>query len=69
MKARVDLNIRELVPTTATAVVRTIKKGWKLTYQGWTSNGMTVNGNVHWYRDSDDNYFWAGATERPIPGL
>ena len=69
VKARVDLNIRELAPTTATAVVRTIKKGRKLTYRGWTSNGMTVNGNAHWYKDSDDNYFWAGATEQPIPGL
>ncbi|NGZ60003.1 MAG: hypothetical protein CV081_05815 [Nitrospira sp. LK265] len=69
LKARADLNIRELAPTTATAVVRTIKKGWKLTYQGWTSNGMTVNGNAHWYKDSDDNYFWAGATDQPIPGL
>ena len=27
VKTRVDLNIRELAPTTATAVVRTIKKG------------------------------------------
>jgi hypothetical protein len=30
---------------------------------------MTVNGNAHWYKDFNDNYFWAGATERPIPGL
>lgn len=69
VKARVAVNIRELAPTTATAVVRTIKKGRRLRYQGWTSNGMTVNGNAHWYKNSDDNFFWAGATDRPIPGL
>lgn len=69
VKARVDLNIRKLAPTTATAVIRTIKKGRKLKYRGWASNGMTVNGNAHWYKDSNGNYFWAGATEQPIPGL
>ena len=40
-----------------------------LEYVGWTSNGMSVNGNPHWYRDEAGNYFWAGATTRPIPGI
>ncbi|NGZ02205.1 MAG: hypothetical protein CV090_04035 [Nitrospira sp. WS238] len=69
VKTRVDMNIRGQAPTTTVPVVRTIRRGKKLQYQGWTSNGLTVNGNAHWYKDSDDNYFWAGATERPIPGL
>ena len=69
IKTRIDVNIRELAPTTTAPIVRTAKHGKKLSYQGWTSNGLTVNGNAHWYKDSDGNYFWAGATERPIPGL
>ncbi|TKB93265.1 MAG: N-acetylmuramoyl-L-alanine amidase [Nitrospira sp.] len=69
VKTRVDLNIRKQAPTTTAEVVRTVKSGKRLEYQGWTSNGLTVNGNAHWYKRSDGNYFWAGATERPIPGL
>jgi hypothetical protein len=69
VKTRVDVNVREQAPTTSAPVVRTTKKGKRLQYQGWTSNGMTVNGNAHWYKDSDGNYFLDGATERPIPGL
>lgn len=65
----VDLNIREKAPTSAAPLVRTVKSGRKLPYQGWTSNGLTVNGNAHWYKDADGNYFWAGATAQPIPGL
>jgi hypothetical protein len=30
---------------------------------------MSVNGNPHWYRDGDGNYFWSGATSRPTPGI
>jgi hypothetical protein len=30
---------------------------------------MSVNGNPHWYRDEDGNYFWSGATSRPTPGI
>lgn len=69
VQTRVDLNIREKAPTSAAPLVRTIKGGRKLPYQGWTSNGLTVNGNAHRYKDADGNYFWAGATAQPIPGL
>jgi hypothetical protein len=69
VKVRVNMNIRRQAPTTTAPVVRTVKDGTKLKVQGWTSNGLTVNGNAHWYKASDGNYFWAGATERPIPGL
>jgi N-acetylmuramoyl-L-alanine amidase len=69
VKTRMDVNIRQKAPTTAVPIVRTVKRGKKLRSQGWTSNGLTVNGNAHWYKDSHGNYFWAGATERPTPGL
>ena len=69
VQTRVDLNIREKAPTSAAPLVRTVKSGRKLPYQGWTSNGLTVNGNAHRYKDADGNYFWAGATAQPIPGL
>lgn len=67
--ARVNLNVRKGAPTTAAPVVRTIPKGEDAEYVGWTSNGLTVNGNAHWYRNADGDYFWAGGTDRPIPGL
>ena len=69
VKTRVDMNIRQQAPTTAAPIARMVPRGRKLRHQGWTSNGLTVNGNAHWYKDSSGNYFWAGATDRPIPGL
>jgi hypothetical protein len=69
VKARLALNIRRGAPTTEAATVRTAPPNEELAYVGWTSNGMSVNGNPHWYRDEAGNYFWAGATSRPTPGL
>lgn len=69
VNARVDLNVRRQAPTTAARVVRTVEAGTALPFVGWTSNGETVSGNAHWYRDRDGNYFWAGGTERQTPGL
>lgn len=65
--AKSDLNIRKGAPTTE-AGKRTVKAGTRLDYVGWTSNGQSVNGNSHWYRDANGDYFWAGATDRPTPG-
>lgn len=67
--AKVRLNVRKGAPTTEANIARTIPAGTALRYVGWTSNGLNVNGNAHWYKDKDGNYFWAGATERTIPGL
>ncbi len=67
--ARTTLRIRESVPTTASKIAGKAKPGNKLKYVGWTSNGQTIDGNSHWYRDKDGNYFWAGGTTRPVPGL
>lgn len=69
VKTRTDLNLRKGAPTTATSIVKKIKAGTEVSYVGWTSNGMSVNGNAHWYKDADGNYFWAGGTEKPVPGL
>jgi N-acetylmuramoyl-L-alanine amidase len=67
--AKADLNIRTAAPTTAAAKKRVATAGSVLQYVGWTSNGLTVNGNSHWYRDANGDYFWAGATDKPTPGL
>jgi hypothetical protein len=69
VRARTDLNVRKGAPTTAAPIKRTASAGSLLNYVGWTSNGLAVNGNSHWYRNADGDYFWAGATERPTPGL
>lgn len=66
--ARVDLNLRREAPTTEAPVARIVPKGTSVRFLGWTSNGLTVNGNAHWYRTEDGNYVWAGATTHPVPG-
>jgi hypothetical protein len=67
--ARGKLNIRKGAPITTAKKVRTVNDGTELVYIGWTSNGQTVSGNSHWYKDVDGNYFWAGGTQHPTPGL
>jgi N-acetylmuramoyl-L-alanine amidase len=68
VRARVDLNIRIGAATTLAPVVKTVSRDSVLEYVGWTSNGLSVHGNAHWYKGDDGNFFWAGATDRPIPG-
>jgi N-acetylmuramoyl-L-alanine amidase len=69
LRTRVALRVRQGAPTTTAAVVRTIAPGTEVAYDGWSSNGTSVNANAHWYRDEDGNFFWAGGTDAPIPGL
>jgi len=69
VKAKTDLNIRTGAPTTSAPKTRVAAAGSTLHYVGWTSNGMSVNGNSHWYRDANGDYFWAGATDQPMPGV
>jgi hypothetical protein len=45
-----------------------VPRGTALDYAGWTSGGLTVNGNAHWYRSTNGEFFWAGATTAPVPG-
>ena len=67
--ARTALRIRKGLPTTGAGIAGKANPGDKLAYVGWTSNGQTIEGNSHWYRDKNGDYFWAGGTTRPIPGL
>ena len=69
VRARDRLNVRRQLPTTAAGVVRTVNAGTQLRYVGWTSNGQAIDCNSHWYSDRNGNYFWAGGTYAPIPGL
>jgi len=64
-----NLNLRRGAPTTSAPVAATAAKGDTLAYVGWTSNGLTVNGNAHWYQVGNGEWFWAGATTRPVPGI
>jgi N-acetylmuramoyl-L-alanine amidase len=68
VRTRSGLNVRR-APTTDAQVTRKVAAGVLLEHEGWTSNGMNVNGNPHWYRNDDGHFFWAGATTRPIPGV
>jgi N-acetylmuramoyl-L-alanine amidase len=68
-KALCMLNIRKEAPTTVAKKLKTVNAGTELAYIGWTSNGQTVGGNSHWYKDKDGNYFWAGGTRHPTPGM
>ncbi len=56
-------------PTTDASQIGKILKGKKVNVLGWTSSGQAVGGNPHWYLSSKNQYFWAGATESPVPGL
>ncbi|MEM7244665.1 MAG: peptidoglycan recognition family protein [Acidobacteriota bacterium] len=66
---RRTLNVRQGLPTTRAPKAGRLKEGEELTYVGWTSNGQSVDGNAHWYRNADGDYLWAGATSEPVPGL
>jgi uncharacterized protein YraI len=68
VQPRLDLNLRVGAPTTLAPIARTVPGGSTLEYAGCTSNGLTVNGNGHWYRNSNGEFFWAGATTGPVPG-
>lgn len=63
------LNLRHGAPTTVAPVQAMAQRGETVSFVGWTSNGLTVHGNPHWYKTETDLYFWAGATTRPVPSL
>lgn len=69
VRTRTSLNVRQGAPNPSAPKARTVKAGEELSYVGWTSNGFSVSSNAHWYKDADGNYFWAGGTETPIPGV
>lgn len=69
VRTRSSLNLRRAAPTTVAAIAATVAKGESLPYVGWTSNGLAVNGNPHWYKSQAGLYFWAGATTAPVPDV
>ncbi len=62
------LNIRQGRPSTRARRLGTMPAGTVVEYSGWTRGGEEVDGNGHWYKDLDGNYFWAGGTAEPTPG-
>lgn len=56
-------------PTMDAEVDRAASPGEAFTITGWTSSGEAVHGNPHWYRLTDGNFLWAGATSEPTPAL
>jgi len=69
VQARTALNVRTGAASSLALVARTVPAGESLPYVGWTSNGETVHGNAHWYRDAQGNYFWAGGTTVAVPAV
>jgi N-acetyl-anhydromuramyl-L-alanine amidase AmpD len=67
--ARSKLNVRQAAPTTNAPASATKEAGTTINYTGWTSNGQTIHGNSHWYRDTAGNFVWAGATSTPTPSV
>jgi hypothetical protein len=64
---RTSVNVRKGAPSTHCSSVRVVPAMTSIDVVGWTSSGESIHGNSHWYRDSDGNYVWAGATDQPIP--
>jgi N-acetylmuramoyl-L-alanine amidase len=62
------VNVRLQAPLTSVPLVRTAAPGDRFAYVGWTSDGESVHGNAHWYRDVNGDYLWAGGTTDPSPG-
>jgi N-acetylmuramoyl-L-alanine amidase len=69
VKTRNKLNIRQGAPTSVAQLVRTAPAEAELAYIGYASNGQNVSGNAHWYKNAEGNYFWAGGTQQPVPGM
>ena len=69
VRTKTDLNLRKGAPSTLAAIAALIPANSTVAYKAWTSNGLSVHGNSHWYLDANGNFFWAGATDHPIPGI
>lgn len=61
--ATTKLNIRKGRPSRLADVAQTVPSGTQLNHIGWTDDGEPVNGNSRWYIDTNQNYFWSGATQ------
>lgn len=62
-----NVRLRLGQPTTSAPIVRVLSANVQVAVAGFTATGERVDDNSFWYRDADGNYFWAGATDVPIP--
>ena len=58
------LNIRKR-PDLKYPPVTTVNAGIVLAYDGYTTEGESVNGNSKWFYMSNGNWFWSGAVGQP----
>lgn len=60
---KVLLNIRSQ-PNTLSAPVTRVAAGVELSFDGFTNNGETVNGNSKWFFTNGGNWFWSGGVNQ-----
>ena len=63
-----NLNIRAGAPNTQAAVRRQVAAGRVVQVSGFQA-GQAIRSNPFWYRDPSGDFFWAGNTDRPNPGI
>ena len=61
-----NVNLRRAKPATSAHVVRVIPAHNDVAVSHFEV-GERVDGNPYWYVDMEDNYLWAGATDKPDP--
>lgn len=63
-----NARLRSSHPSTSSPIVRVLPAGTIIPVSGFIT-GERVSDNPIWYKDFDDNYIWAGATDIPSPGF
>lgn len=61
-----NVRVRRGAPNTVAPIVKVIPADTIVVTKGFVV-GELVQGFNAWYRDADGNFFWAGATNAPIP--
>jgi N-acetylmuramoyl-L-alanine amidase len=64
VRVKSKINIRKGAALTSADIVRTATAGEVLRYVTMITDGQSVSGNSHWYKDAQGNYFWAGGVEK-----
>jgi hypothetical protein len=67
IRALRNVNVRFQKPTTFVRTVRVLTANTQFTVTGFTDAGERVQDNSFWYKDTDGNFVWAGATDVPNP--
>jgi N-acetylmuramoyl-L-alanine amidase CwlA len=63
VRATTKINIRASKPDTRSPVRTIVLPGTILSYNGFVTDGQSINGNSKWYSDQDGNFFWSGGVE------